>query len=154
MGKRRQKDNWGRSRQREVLFWLLFRIDFYALEDLAEQEELFWQSEELEEIPQKAREYISGRFRRLLEVREDIDARLSEKVEGWSLGRIGKAELTALRLAMFEIEYDPDIPRGVAIDEAVELAKRYGQHNWEEEGRSKSGSGVFVNGVLAKFDPR
>ncbi len=154
MGKRRQKDNWGRSRQREVLFWLLFRIDFYALEDLAEQEELFWQSEELEEIPQKAREYISGRFRRLLEVREDIDARLSEKVEGWSLGRIGKAELTALRLAMFEIEYDPDIPRGVAIDEAVELAKRYGQHSWEEEGRSKSGSGVFVNGVLAKFDPR
>jgi N utilization substance protein B len=70
----------------------------------------------------------------------EIDAMLSEKVEGWSFGRIGKVELAILRLAVFEIVFD-DIPRGVAINEAVELAKKYGGED----------SSSFVNGVLSKI---
>lgn len=60
---------------------------------------------------------------------------------GWSVGRIGKIELTILRLAVYEIKFDDSVPTSVAIDEAVELAKKYGQ----------DGAGSFVNGVLAKF---
>lgn len=54
---------------------------------------------------------------------------------------MGKVDLTILRLAVYEIEYDDDIPTGVAINEAVELAKKFGQDS----------SASFVNGVLAKF---
>ena len=54
---------------------------------------------------------------------------------------MGKVDLTLIRLAVYEIQYDDEIPTGVAINEAVELAKKYGQEN----------SPAFVNGVLAKF---
>ncbi len=54
---------------------------------------------------------------------------------------MGKVELSVLRLAVYEMRYDDDIPVGVAIDEAVEIAKKYGQEN----------SGSFVNGILAKI---
>ena len=55
--------------------------------------------------------------------------------------RIGKGDLAIIRLAIYEIKYDDSVPTGVAINEAVELAKKYGQ----------DGSPAFVNGVLAKF---
>ena len=54
---------------------------------------------------------------------------------------MGKVELAALRLAIYEMRFDDDIPTGVAIDEAVEIAKKYGQDN----------SGAFVNAILAKI---
>ena len=54
---------------------------------------------------------------------------------------MGKVDLTLIRLAVYEIKYDDEIPTGVAINEAVELAKKFGQDN----------SPAFVNGVLAKF---
>lgn len=56
---------------------------------------------------------------------------------------MGKVDLTILRLAVYEIVFDEDVPTGVAINEAVELAKRFGQEE----------SSGFVNGVLAKFAP-
>lgn len=70
-----------------------------------------------------------------------IDNNLNEKVTGWDISRIGKVELAILRLAVYEILFDDDIPTGVAINEAVELAKKFGQDS----------SGSFINGVLAKF---
>ncbi len=66
---------------------------------------------------------------------------LNEKAKGWSTNRMGKVDLTILRLAVFEIKYDEEIPTGVAINEAVELAKKFGQDS----------SPAFINGVLAKF---
>lgn len=71
----------------------------------------------------------------------DIDKQLSEKAENWDITRMGKVELTVLRLAVYEIEKDDSVPASVAINEAVELAKKFGQ----------DGSGAFVNAVLAKF---
>ena len=64
---------------------------------------------------------------------------IDNSAKGWSISRIGKVELTILRLAIYEMLYDDDIPVGVAIDEAVELSKRFGQDT----------SGPFVNGILA-----
>ncbi|MDE7009463.1 MAG: transcription antitermination factor NusB, partial [Lachnospiraceae bacterium] len=72
---------------------------------------------------------------------DEIDAMLNEKAKGWSTNRMGKVDLTILRLAVFEIKYDEEIPTGVAINEAVELAKKFGQDS----------SPAFINGVLAKF---
>ncbi len=70
-----------------------------------------------------------------------IDQSLNEKVQGWDTGRMGKVDLTILRLAVYEIVFDEEIPTSVAINEAVELAKKFGQDS----------SPAFVNGVLAKF---
>ena len=64
---------------------------------------------------------------------------IDRSAKGWSIARIGKVELSVLRLAIYEMLYDDSIPVGVAIDEAVELAKRFGQDS----------SGSFVNGILA-----
>ena len=61
--------------------------------------------------------------------------------EGWSTRRIGRVELAILRLAVYEIKEDESIPEKVAINEAVELAKKYGGNE----------SSSFVNGILAKF---
>ena len=64
-----------------------------------------------------------------------------EETTGWKTGRMNKADLTILRLAVYEMKWDEDIPVKVAINEAVELAKKYSS----DEGPS------FINGVLAKI---
>ena len=104
---------------REQIFKLLFRVEFNRMEDMTEQEKYHKISEKLSEI----------------------DSQLNEKAQGWDTGRMSKVDLTILRLAVYEICYDEDVPTGVAINEAVELAKKFGQ----------DASFGFVNGVLAKF---
>ena len=66
---------------------------------------------------------------------------INEAATGWKTSRMGKVDLTLLRLAVYEIKFEEDIPTKVAINEAVELAKRYGTDS----------SPAFVNGVLAKI---
>ena len=70
-----------------------------------------------------------------------IDALLEETSKGWKTSRMGKVELTILRLAVYEMKFDEDIPEKVAINEAIELSKKFG-------GDDAPG---FVNGVLAKL---
>ena len=82
-----------------------------------------------------------GRFARVRENYGTIDALLAEATSGWKLSRMGKVELSLLRLAVFEMNCDEEIPGKVAINEAVELAKKFG-------GDASYG---FVNGVLAKL---
>jgi N utilization substance protein B len=72
---------------------------------------------------------------------KEIDDALNEKSAGWKTSRMGKVDLTILRLAVYEIRFDSDIPDKVAVNEAVELAKKYGTDD----------SASFINGVLAKF---
>ena len=130
----------GRHEQREQVFKLLFRVEFNLPEDMPEQVRLF--TEDNEEVPlQKDADYIQERFAKILEKLPEIDKLLNEHAEGWNTQRMGKVELTVLRLAIYEIVFDEDIPDSVAINEAVEIAKTYGQ----------SASGGFVNAVLAKI---
>ena len=70
----------------------------------------------------------------------DLDSIIDDNSEGWKTDRMGKVELSLLRLAVYEMLFDDDIPTAVAMDEAVELAKTYGQDN----------SGAFVNAILTK----
>lgn len=128
-----------RRELREQLFKLLFRIEFNAEEEMPQQEEFFLEEEEI--VGESDRKQLDAKFHNILEKLEEIDRELNEKVSGWDAGRMGKVDLTILRLAVYEIEYDDDIPTGVAINEAVELAKKFGQDS----------SASFVNGVLAKF---
>lgn len=128
-----------RRELREQIFKLLFRVEFNRMEDMPEQEQLFFEEED---AAQKADAvYVSEKFRKISEKLSEIDSQLNEKAEGWDTTRMSKVDLTILRLAVYEICYDEDVPTGVAINEAVELAKKFGQ----------DASSGFVNGILAKF---
>ena len=133
----------GRHEQREQVFKLLFRVEFNTPEDMPEQIKLFTEDNE-EVIYQKDAEYIEERFGKINEKLSDIDKLLNDNTEGWDTTRMGKVELTVLRLAVYEIVFDEDIPDSVAINEAVEIAKKYGQET----------SGGFVNAILAKIVKR
>lgn len=128
-----------RSRQREHAFLMLFRTEFHDLEELAAQDELYM--EELENISEAESEFISSKVKNTREKLNEIDKMIDENSTGWSISRIGKVELTILRLAVYEIKFDDSIPAGVAINEAVELAKKFGGED----------SSSFINGVLSKF---
>ena len=135
----------GRRELREQIFLLLFRVEFNNPEEMPEQLKMFFETgsydEEMHSFSEKDREYITEKYNHIMESLPDIDKQLSEKAENWDITRMGKVELTVLRLAVYEIEKDDSVPASVAINEAVELAKKFGQ----------DGSGAFVNAVLAKF---
>ncbi len=124
---------------REHIFLMLFRKSFYDADGLTEQINLYISDLKLPDEGQH--KYLTDRLQSILGRLGEIDAMLSEAASGWKLSRIGKVELTILRLAVFEMKYDDDIPVKVAINEAVELAKRYGGND----------SPSFINGVLAKL---
>ncbi len=130
----------GRRELREQIFKMLFRVEFHGLDEMPEQEKLFFEDEE-NAAREKEEEYILKKYGDIVSRLEAIDGMINEKTQSWETGRMGKVDLTLLRLAVYEIKYDEEIPTGVAINEAVELAKKFGQEN----------SASFVNGVLAKF---
>lgn len=135
----------GRRELREQIFLLLFRVEFNNPEEMPAQLKMFFETgsydEDMHSFTEKDREYITEKYNHIMESLPDIDRQLSEKAENWDITRMGKVELTVLRLAVYEIEKDDSVPASVAINEAVELAKKFGQ----------DGSGAFVNAVLAKF---
>lgn len=124
---------------REHIFLMLFRKDFHNSEDLLDQINIYLS--QLQEPTTEERSYLNNRFQAILQKLGDIDDMLSEAASGWTLNRMGKVELTILRLCVYEMRFDDDIPVKVAINEAVELAKEFG-------GDDTPG---FVNGVLAKL---
>lgn len=131
-----------RSESREIIFKLLFRTEFNDVSEMPEQMQFFFNVDaEGENISDEDKEYIVARENAILEKLPEIDNAISEKATGWKLDRFGKVDLAIVRLAVYEIVYDDDIPTSVAINEAVELAKKYGRDE----------SAGFVNGVLAKF---
>jgi len=130
-----------RRQIRETIFKLLFRVEFHPAEELSEQEKLFLESEDALLSDAEMTDYIRDKYEAILSKLPEIDAAIDDKSEKWSTKRMSRPDLTIIRLAVYEIMYDSDIPTSVAINEAVELAKKYGQDS----------TGGFVNGVLAKF---
>lgn len=129
----------GRRQMREHIFTLLFRRDFHNQEEMQEQIPLYVES--VEELSETDTAEIISRISELLEKVPELDEKISSVTEGWTTQRIGKAELTILRLALYEMLYDEEVPEKVAINEAVELAKKFGGDE----------SPAFINGVLAKL---
>ena len=124
---------------REQVFRMLFRVEFHDTEEIKEQLSLFEEAVEL--CSDKDKEYISNKVNNIVAKLEEIDATINEVSEGWKTRRMGKVDLTLIRLAVYEMKYEEDIPVKVAINEAVELAKQYGRDD----------SPAFINGVLAKL---
>lgn len=128
-----------RRELREQIFKLLFRVEFNSLEDMPEQERFFFEEEDT--VQETDADYISDKYHKIQQKLPEIDEQLNERAQGWNTARMSKVDLTILRLAVYEINYDDSVPTGVAINEAVELAKKFGQ----------DASSGFVNGILAKF---
>lgn len=144
-----------RREMREHCFKMLFCVDFYSVEDLPGQMENYFLMPEEEDVtpegetemihrtvtkPEDRKELV-GKALRIIQEISALDERINKVAEGWRTKRMGKVELTILRLAIYEMKYDAEIPEKVAINEAVELAKKFG-------GRDSSG---FINGILAKM---
>lgn len=137
-----------RRQLRESIFKALFRMEFNAPEEWREQLEFHIQElaeQELEDgtvifAEEQDLEYVREKTGRICECIDRLDEVIESNTEGWKLNRIGKAELAILRLAVYEIQFDDEVPQGVAINEAVELSKQYCD---DAKG--------FVNAVLAKL---
>lgn len=132
-----------RRELREQIFKFIFRVEFNDMEEMAQQEQFFFEDVDYVErnVKEKDTEYISKKANCILEKLEEIDSSINERAKGWTTQRMGKVDLAILRVAVYEIMFDEEVPTGVAINEAVELAKKFGQEE----------SAGFINGVLAKF---
>ena len=128
-----------RSELREHIFKVLFGLEFVSPEEMPGQLQLYFG--QLEDIKEKDRAYIQTKALAVAEHLEDIDALLNASTKGWKTSRMNKVDLTILRLAVYEMKWDDDVPVSVAINEAVVLAKQFGGDD----------SSAFVNGVLAKI---
>lgn len=133
-----------RSEIREAVFLVLFRSEFNKPSEMKDQADLFFEAEGDDlsvTVSDEDREYIENRALDIVSKLPEIDKMISEKATGWTVERMGKVDIAIIRLAVYEIMFDDKIPTGVSINEAVELAKKYGRDE----------SKAFVNGVLAKF---
>lgn len=144
-----------RRELREHCFKMLFCADFYPAEEKEGQLELYFDAPVEDEtakdgteeilhcvdLSEEDKNYLEERVEKIMARIPDLDKQINEVAEGWRTKRMGKVELTILRLALFELKVDDDIPGKVAINEAVELAKKFGGDE----------SPAFVNGILAKL---
>lgn len=128
-----------RRELRENVFKMLFRIEFHEAGEMPEQMELF--EEETAPFNEEDLAYMKNKCSDIFAHVGEIDEAINQVSEGWKTSRMGKVDLTLIRLAVYEIRYEEDIPFKVSVNEAVELAKRYGTDD----------SASFVNGILARF---
>lgn len=128
-----------RRELRENVFKMLFRVEFHEEGEMPDQ--LGMMDDELENIKEEDAAYINHKCSDIIAKIPELDEAINASTTGWKTTRMGKVDLSIIRLAVYEIKYEEDVPAKVAINEAVELAKAYGTDN----------SASFVNGVLAKF---
>ena len=125
-----------RTELREATFLILFRMDFYPKEEMEEQVKDFFEGED--GFTEAERQYIGDKVISIAEKLDEIDQVLDEYSIGWKVKRMSKVDLTILRLAVWEILYNPDVPANVSVSEALELTERY----------SDPEDKPFVNGIL------
>ena len=128
-----------RSAIREQAFKLIYSLDIQRNENLEEQIELYIENNMITE--KRAKEYIRESVKGVEENKEAILKLIEKNLKSdWKLDRISKIDIAILKLAIYELEYT-EIPFKVVINEAVEIAKKYG------EDTSKN----FINGILASI---
>lgn len=139
LGKKIGEKKMNRSAMREHTFKLLYSLEIQKQDNQQEQIELFLENHQIDS--KEAIEYIQDAILGIAQNQKVIDEKIKEKLkEGWKMERISKIDLAILRLAIYEIKYK-EIPYKVAINEAVELAKKYGEDSSQN----------FVNGILASI---
>ena len=128
-----------RSEMREQAFKIMYSLEIQKNENLEEQLGLYIESNEIK--GERAIEYIKDAVLGIEENKKEILDNIEKNLKkDWKIERISKIDLVILKLAIYEIKYK-EIPYKVVINEAVELAKKYGEDN------SKN----FVNGILASI---
>ena len=126
-----------RTEMRELAFQLIYSIEIQKSEDLQEQIDNYIEANEIQE--EEVKQYITNIVTGIKENREEIIGFIEKNLKAeWKIDRISKIDLSLLKLAIYEIKYN-EIPYKVAINECIELAKKYGEEN------SKN----FINGILA-----
>ncbi len=137
-----------RRQVREAVIRLVYMSDFRSKEGLSEAFELTLENSGLPEdeedisskVKAKDRKEIEEKASAVIEKKQEFDELIEQKTEGWKPKRIPKVELSIIRVALYEVLFE-NLDKGIAINEAVEIAKKYGDSN----------SGAFVNGILARI---
>jgi len=124
---------------RRNAFYLLFQMDFSEAEEFEQVKELFFAEKE-EPVEEEDKEFILSEVEGVHAHMAEIDEMITASANGWDPARMNKVDLAILRLAVYEMLYEEDVPAKVAINEAVELAKRF----------SSDEAPAFINGVLGK----
>ncbi len=127
-----------RTELREHIFKMLYQVEFHGAEEMQEPLRLYLDA--LGHATEDDKAYMQNKYGAVAGRLPEIDKLLNENTQGWKTKRMNKVDLAILRLAVYEMVWDEDIPTKVAINEAVELAKRFGGDD----------SPSFVNGVLGK----
>jgi len=122
-----------RHEARKIAFQILFQIDINDADPVKAMED-FLETSDIDPFIQILVKGVNAK-------KQEIDEIIKSHLKNWTIERIASTEKTILRLAVFEMKYVDDIPAGVSINEAVELAHVFGD----------DGSGKFVNGVLSKL---
>lgn len=131
-----------RRKLREHLFKLVFLHAFNSSNAMPEQIELYLDG--IEHITDEEKTFLRNRYEQIASHVGEIDEMLNSTARGWKTSRFNSCDLAVLRVAVFEMEFDEMIPDGVAINEAVELAKLYGGDD----------SPSFINGILGELSRR
>ena len=124
--------------RRKALLEIMFESEFRKDES---PEEIYLISADERELSMEIRNYVKKVYFDLADKLEIIDGYINKASEGWKTTRISKLSLCILRLATYEMLYVEDVPAVIAINEAVELSKKY------DDPKAKS----FINGVLNKI---
>jgi len=125
-----------RRESRELAVQLLYALDSNPTVGLREMLQMF--REEQPEVSDRIREFAEGLVQGVQAEREVIDAAIKARSKNWSLARMPRVDLNIMRVAAFELMFRADIPKKVSINEAIEIARRFGDKD----------SPAFVNGIL------
>ena len=123
------------------VFSLLYMNGFYEEDQLNGQLDLYFGADHEGEYSEEDEQYIREKLCNIISKTEEIDDYIGESAKGWKISRLNKVDLCILRLAVYEMLYDADVPYKVAINEAVDIAKQYGGED----------SPSFINGILGKI---
>lgn len=124
-----------RQKQRKVVFQLIYSLNYQGIDQMEiVLQEFYNQQESNESIS-----YIDDTLRGICKNWDAINAMIEPALANWSMKRLSAVCLAILRVAIYELKFNPDIPDRVAINEAIELAKEFGDED----------SGSFVHGVLS-----
>ncbi len=127
-----------RSKARELALQMLYQLDMVKIDP----EQALEAATEGGPLPQEVRDFALQLTRGAAEKKEEIDEHLKSASMHWSIERMAIIDKNILRMAVYELKYISDIPYKVTINEAVELAKKFGGEN----------SPAFVNGILDKVN--
>ena len=124
-----------RSLAREIAMKMLYAASLGGEESM---NEVLEQSEQADTLSGSDKTFLENLTAGVSARREELDGIIGKYAQGWALNRLAKVDLTILRMAVYELLYMPEVPVGATINEAVELAKAYGEDK----------SSGFINGIL------